>query len=67
MQQPPHIRSHLDDERHTDEKKSAFQKTTLRSSLTALHAAQPQSIYLRDGELFSCVNSLQVMPPDLRF
>jgi integrase len=34
-----------------DGKKSAFQKTTLRSTLIALRAAQPQSIYLRDGEL----------------
>ena len=67
MQQPPHSTLYLEAERHADGKKSAFQKTTLRSSLTALHAAQPQSIYLRDGELFSCVNSLQVMPPDLRF
>jgi integrase len=51
MQQPPHSTSYLDNERHADGKKSAFQKTTLRSSLTTLHAAQPQSIHLRDGEL----------------
>ena len=51
MTQPPHSTSYLDNERHADGKKSAFQKTTLRSTLTALHAAQPQSIYLRDGEL----------------
>ena len=51
MQQPPHSTLYLEAERHADGKKSAFQKTTLRSSLTALHAAQPQSIYLRDGEL----------------
>jgi integrase len=51
MTQPPHSTSYLDNERHADGKKTAFQKTTLRSSLTALHAAQPQSIYLRDGEL----------------
>ena len=42
---------YLEEERHADGKKSAFQKTTLRSTLTALHAAQPQSILLRDGEL----------------
>ncbi|ALK90336.1 tyrosine-type recombinase/integrase [Limnohabitans sp. 63ED37-2] len=51
MQQPPHSTLYLEAERHADGKKSAFQKTTLRSTLTALHAAQPQSIYLRDGEL----------------
>ena len=51
MTQPPQPTQYLGDERHADGKKSAFQKTTLRSSLTALHAAQPQSIYLRDGEL----------------
>ena len=51
MQQPPHSTLYLEAERHADGKKSSFQKTTLRSSLTALHAAQPQSIYLRDGEL----------------
>jgi integrase len=51
MQQPPHSTSYLDNERHADGKKSAFQKTTLRSTLTTLHAAPPQSIYLRDGEL----------------
>ena len=51
MQQPPHSTLYLEAERHADGKKSAFQKTTLRSSLTTLHAAQPQSIHLRDGEL----------------
>lgn len=51
MQQSPHSTSYLDNERHADGKKSAFLKTTLRTPLTALHAAQPQSIYLRDGEL----------------
>ena len=51
MTQPPYAPSYLDNERHADGKKSAFQKTTLRSSLTALHAAQPQSIHLRDGEV----------------
>ena len=51
MTQQPHPPSYLDNERHADGKKSAFQKTTPRSQLTALHAAQPQSIYLRDGEL----------------
>ena len=49
--QPPHSTLYLEEERHADGKKSAFQKTTLRSTLTALHAAQPQSILLRDGEL----------------
>ena len=51
MTQPPHTPSYLGNERHADRKKSAFQKTTLRSTLTTLHAAQPQSIHLRDGEL----------------
>jgi integrase len=51
MQQPPHSTLYLEEERHADGKKSAFQKTTLRSTLTALHAAQPKSILLRDGEL----------------
>jgi integrase len=51
MQQQPHSTLYLESERHADGKKSAFQKTTLRSTLTALHAAQPQSILLRDGEL----------------
>ena len=51
MTLPPHAPSYLEDKRHADGKKSAFQKTTLRSTLTTLHAAQPQSIYLRDGEL----------------
>ncbi|MFN5098089.1 MAG: tyrosine-type recombinase/integrase [Limnohabitans sp.] len=51
MTQPHHSTSYLDNERHADGKKSAFQKTTLHSTLTALHAAQPKSILLRDGEL----------------
>lgn len=55
MTQPPHSTSYLGNERLADGKKSAFQKTTLhstlRSTLTALHAAQPKSILLRDGEL----------------
>jgi integrase len=51
MQQPPQPTQYLDNERHADGKKSAFQKTTLRSTLTTLHAAQPKSILLRDGEL----------------
>jgi integrase len=34
-----------------DGKKSAFQKTTLRSFLTALQPEQPTAIYLRDGEV----------------
>ncbi len=51
MTQPQHATLYLGNERHADGKNPAFQKTTLRTSLTALHAAQPQSIYLRDGEL----------------
>jgi integrase len=51
MTQPPHSAKYLESERHADGKKSAFQKTTLRSTLTTLHAAQPKSILLRDGEL----------------
>jgi len=51
MPQPPYSPKYLESERHADGKKSAFQKTTLRSTLTALHAAQPKSILLRDGEL----------------
>lgn len=51
MTQPPHATLSLEAERHADGEKSAFQKTTLRTPLTALHVAQPQSIYLRDGEL----------------
>jgi hypothetical protein len=51
MTQPQHFPKYLDNERHADGKKSAFQKTTRRSTLTALHAAQPKSILLRDGEL----------------
>ena len=44
---------YVDPQRHADGKKSAFQKTTLRSSLTALQSAQPKSILLRDGEVVS--------------
>ena len=51
MTQPPHATSYSDNERHADGKKSAFQKTTLRSTLTALQTAQPTAIHLRDGEL----------------
>jgi integrase len=51
MTQPQHSPKYLDDERHADGGKSAFKKTTLRSTLTAFHAASPQSILLRDGEL----------------
>jgi integrase len=51
MTQPQHSPKCLESERHADGKKSAFQKTTLRSTLTALNAAQPKSILLRDGEL----------------
>jgi len=51
MSQQPQPPQYLDNERHADGKKSAFSKTTLRSFLSALNPAQPQSIYLRDGEL----------------
>ena len=51
MTQPPQQPHYLDSQRHADGKKSAFQKTTLRSLLTALQPAQPTAIYLRDGEL----------------
>ncbi len=51
MTQPQHSPSYLGVERHADGKKSAFQKTTFRSLLTALNPAQPTAIYLRDGEL----------------
>jgi integrase len=51
MTQPPHLPSYLDGERLADGKKSAFRKTTFRRLLTALRAAQPSAIYLRDGEL----------------
>ena len=51
MTQPQHSPKYLESERHADGKKSAFQKTTLRNTLTSLHAAPPQSIHLRDGEL----------------
>ncbi len=48
---PPHATLYVEAERHADGKKSAFQKTTLRSSLTAFQSAQLKSILLRDGEL----------------
>ena len=51
MTQHPHSTSYLDNERHADGGKSAFQKTTLRSTLTAFHAAQPTVIYGCEGEL----------------
>ncbi len=51
MTQPPQPTQYLGDERHADGKNPAFQKTTFRSFLTALNPVQPQSIYLRDGEL----------------
>lgn len=51
MTQPPQPTQYVGDERHADGKNPAFQKTTLRSFLTALNPVQPQSIYLRDGEL----------------
>ena len=51
MTQPPHTTSYFDNERHADGKKSAQSKTTFCKFLTALSPAQPQCIYLRDGEL----------------
>jgi integrase len=51
MTQPPQHPHYLDSQRHADGKKSAFQKATLRSFLTALQPAQPTAIYLRDGEV----------------
>jgi hypothetical protein len=51
MTQPPQPTQYSGNERHADGKNPAFQKTTLRSFLTALNPVQPQSIYLRDGEL----------------
>ncbi len=51
MTQPPQQSQYLGSQRHADGKKSAFQKTTLRSLLTALQPAQPTAIYLRDGEV----------------
>ena len=42
---------YLDSERHADGKNTAFAKTPFRTSLSALHAAQPKSILLRDGEV----------------
>jgi len=46
MTQPQHSPKYLDNERHADGKKSAFQKTTLRSTFPALNSAQPKSILL---------------------
>lgn len=51
MTQPPQPAQYLGNERHADGKKSAFQKTTFSRFLTSLNPVQPQSIYLRDGEL----------------
>ena len=51
MTQSQHPPSYLDSERHADGKKPAFSKTPFRTLVTALHAAQPKSILLRDGEL----------------
>jgi hypothetical protein len=51
MTQPPQPTQYLGDERHADGKNPAFLKTTFRRFLTALNPVQPQSIYLRDGEL----------------
>ena len=51
MTQLPKQPQYLDCQRHADGKKSAFQKTTLRSFFTALQPAQPKAIYLRDGEV----------------
>jgi len=51
MTQPPQPTQYVGNERHADGKKSAQSKATFRSFLTALNPVQPQSIYLRDGEL----------------
>lgn len=51
MSQPPQPAQYEGDERHADGKKSAQSNTTFRRFLTALNPVQPQSIYLRDGEL----------------
>ncbi len=51
MRKSPQPSQCLDSERHADEKKSGFQKTTFRFSFTALYPAPAQPIYLRDGEL----------------
>lgn len=42
---------YLDSDRHADYKKSAFSKTAFHKLVTALKPTQPQSIYLRDGEV----------------
>jgi integrase len=51
MTQSQHAPTYLDSERHADGKNTAFAKTPFRTSLSALHAAQPKSILLRDGEV----------------
>ena len=51
MTQSQHPPSYLDSERHADGKNTAFPKPPFRSLVTALHAAQPKSILLRDGEV----------------
>ena len=51
MTQSQHSALYLDSERHADGKNTAFAKTPFRTSLSALHAAQPKSILLRDGEV----------------
>jgi hypothetical protein len=51
MTQPPHQPQYLDDERHADGQKSAFQKTTHCTLPTARQAAQPTVIYGCEGEL----------------
>ena len=51
MTQSQHPHSYLDSERDADGKNTAFAKTPFRTSLSALHAAQPKSILLRDGEV----------------
>ena len=51
MTQPLHTAQYVGDERHADGKNLTFQKTTFRRFLTALNPVQPQSVYLRDGEL----------------
>lgn len=51
MTQPPQTAQYSGNEQYADGKKSAQSNTTFRRFLTALNPVQPQSIYLRDGEL----------------
>ena len=51
MTQPPQTTQYSGNEQYADGKKSAQSNTTFRRFLAALNPVQPQSIYLRDGEL----------------